>query len=330
MSKISSLETKEYFQTANQLKRKGSLAEAIIRYQKLIDLDPNFAWYHYNLAETLAKQGNLQEAISECQRAIDLKPGSIWFHAVKAKKIYEKLCLTYSVSLPFFGFEDILFKESHDKSNMMVSTKKVFNANPQLLEPNLSRQQISKLERNIIVAGIPRSGTTMVFRALAGLPPRDTTPRNYPDSASIKKTHGIAPKQLPEGYKAIFVFGDIVSSVISTKKHRYDKTHFINCGCSKDPEHTDIYLEDALHYEAMFDTWNRNNGYPVICVRYEKIHENLKKINDFLGVNLHLPPRKSRSTKYSDCTKEELENIQQTYASLIQKVNNAPDVAIYH
>jgi tetratricopeptide (TPR) repeat protein len=313
---------------ANQLQRIGKLAAAIAEYRRSIELNPNYAWSYYNLANTLAKQGHLAEAVAEYRKAVKLNPNSLCFHAALAKALYKKLCFFYSVSLPFSQFEDILFQSNDEKREMNLSYQKVMKTRPKLLQKDLDKETLIQIEKNVIVAGIPRSGTTMIFRALAGFYPGDTTPRNY--SGSVKKTHGLAPKQLPKGYKVIFVFGNIINSVISTKKSRYDQVHFINCGCSQNPENTDIYLEDSLNYEAMFDSWNKNNGYPVICVRYETIYENLKPISRFLGITLSLPPQKKRTTKYSDCNEEELQKIKKTYKNLIDKVNNAPDVAIYY
>jgi tetratricopeptide (TPR) repeat protein len=313
----------------SQLKREGKLYAAVAEYRRAIELNPHFSWSHYNLADALAKQGHLEEAVAEYRKAIKLNPNSILSHAALAKALYKKLCFSSSVSLPFSGFENVLFKESYDKSEMILSYNKIVKTRSEFSHPNLTEEELlGFFKKSIIVAGIPRSGTTMMFRALAGLEPGDTTPRNY--CGPVKKTHGLAPKKLPEGYKVIFIFGDVINSVISTKKFRYDKTHFINCGCTKDPEATDIYLEDALNYEAMFDSWNQDNGYPVICVRYETIYENLKQINNFfIFTNLSLPSKKQRTTRYFDCNKEELNNIKKTYRNLIEKVNNAPDIARY-
>ena len=141
--------------------------------------------------------------------------------------------------------------------------------------------QFSDSGKRIVVAGIPRCGTTLLWRAIVGLGPGQYTPKGY--TGGIIKTHSQAPKTLPEGYKVLFLFGDIINAVISTKLKRYDQRHFTNCGCSKDVSKTDIFEEDALNYEKIFDSWMRDNGYPVLAVRYEVLFDNLDKIENFSG-----------------------------------------------
>jgi hypothetical protein len=138
----------------------------------------------------------------------------------------------------------------------------------------------------ILVAGIPRSGTTLLWRAIAGLPPGDTTPPDY--AGPVKKTHSLAPNTLPDDYKAVFLFGDIIASVISTRLNRYSEFHFQICGSNRSPETTDIFIEDALNYEAMFDSWHRSNSYGVMCIRYETLFANRKIIEAFVENHLLL------------------------------------------
>jgi tetratricopeptide (TPR) repeat protein len=53
------------FKNANQLKRQGSLDQAIALYQEIIDGNPHFAWGYANLGDALAQQGKLDEAIAQ-------------------------------------------------------------------------------------------------------------------------------------------------------------------------------------------------------------------------------------------------------------------------
>jgi tetratricopeptide (TPR) repeat protein len=68
---------------ANQLKRAGRLDEAIALYYQAIEINPNFAWAYYYLAETLVKQDfqhNWDSIIAHLQKAIFLNPQSSTFH----------------------------------------------------------------------------------------------------------------------------------------------------------------------------------------------------------------------------------------------------------
>jgi tetratricopeptide (TPR) repeat protein len=68
---------------ANQLKRAGRLDEAIALYYQAIEINPNFAWAYYYLAETLVEQDfqhNWDSIIAHLQKAIFLNPQSSTFH----------------------------------------------------------------------------------------------------------------------------------------------------------------------------------------------------------------------------------------------------------
>jgi tetratricopeptide (TPR) repeat protein len=76
--------TNTYFKTANQLKQKGKLLEAIAYYYQAIEAKPNFYCSHHNLGEALTKLGRFEEAISSFQQAIDINPdgaGSYYYMA---------------------------------------------------------------------------------------------------------------------------------------------------------------------------------------------------------------------------------------------------------
>lgn len=180
-----------------------------------------------------------------------------------------------------------------------------------------------------VCAGIPRSGTTMVFRALAGLPPGGTTPKDY--SGAIIKTHTHKPETLKNVERAIFLFGDPVASVISTRKHRWHSSHFANCGSpNSDPSTSDIYRADFLNYSNMFFNWNRRQEFDLIVVRYEALHRNLDQICSFFGCDIDFPPYKPRSTSTKDDVNEtDLAAIQRTYGKLIEAITAAPDLMIF-
>ena len=172
----------------------------------------------------------------------------------------------------------------------------------------------------VVIAGTPRCGTTYLFRSLAGLEQSEFTPKRY--EGDLIKVHGPAPKDLPPEYRAIFMYGDVVRAVISTKKKRWTREHFRNCGCRK--WFPKIYERDDLNYELMFDTWTRDNGYPVLALRYETMHEHIDVISDFVGERVRLLPWIARTTSYEEVAAEVLRTIRTTYESLIAKVAAMP------
>ncbi len=70
----------KYFIQANQLKRQDKLDEAIALYHKAIEVNPNFSWSYYNLAQVFTQKNDWEQAIIFYQRAVELNPNSAWFH----------------------------------------------------------------------------------------------------------------------------------------------------------------------------------------------------------------------------------------------------------
>ena len=64
-----------YRQQANTFARSKSWDEAIAAYRKVLELDPNDALTHYDLAFALKYKGDTKQAVEEFEVAIRLKPG---------------------------------------------------------------------------------------------------------------------------------------------------------------------------------------------------------------------------------------------------------------
>jgi superkiller protein 3 len=62
------------------LLRKGSAAEAITQYQKVLRMEPDFVPAHQSLGYALAQAGRLDEAIAQYQEALQMKPDSALVH----------------------------------------------------------------------------------------------------------------------------------------------------------------------------------------------------------------------------------------------------------
>jgi Flp pilus assembly protein TadD len=58
----------------NVLLQKGNVDEAIPRYQRALEIDPNYAQAHNNLGTALFLRGDVDGAISHYQRALQIKP----------------------------------------------------------------------------------------------------------------------------------------------------------------------------------------------------------------------------------------------------------------
>jgi len=60
--------------SGDALLRKGSAAEAITQYEKVLQMEPDFAPAHYSLGNALAQAGRVEEAIAQYQKALQIQP----------------------------------------------------------------------------------------------------------------------------------------------------------------------------------------------------------------------------------------------------------------
>ncbi|MFB2833856.1 tetratricopeptide repeat protein [Floridanema evergladense] len=73
-SQVNSPTAENFCNTGNQLKSEKRFDEAIASYQKALQLQPDYAEVHYQLAEIYFWQRKLGEAIASCNKAIELQP----------------------------------------------------------------------------------------------------------------------------------------------------------------------------------------------------------------------------------------------------------------
>jgi tetratricopeptide (TPR) repeat protein len=58
----------------NFLFQKGSVDEAMVHYQKALEINPDYAKAHYNLGNALIQKGRVDEAIAHFQKALQINP----------------------------------------------------------------------------------------------------------------------------------------------------------------------------------------------------------------------------------------------------------------
>ena len=200
-------------------------------------------------------------------------------------------------------------------------------------------------EKEVLIAGIPRCGTTYVFRSVAGLRPGGTTPKGGPLSKlAFLKTHGLAPpdqfgdphvrttiRHFKNGGRSIFIFGNPFLAAISNRHNRWGKLHAKNCGFKGPLGSANIYKRDDFNYERMFDSWTRGDFMaPVLVVRYETLPEHFKDIEYFLGRTVRWNEWKPRKTRRHMVSDRDFEAIKKTYGRLKRKMDDFPDIAIFN
>lgn len=186
----------------------------------------------------------------------------------------------------------------------------------------------------VLIASVPRCGSTYLLRSLANLPQGSLFPKNgrcrFVGSLSnlpnvpFLKTHHWAPRALPDNVRTVFLFGDPIRAIVSTKLSRFTKDHFRNCGylSMEDPK---IYEHDDLGYERIFDSWMCSHRYPVLALRYETLHQHESTLSHFLGCRVRLLPWRCRATSVPPDLRRQLA---QVYGRFVEKVNDSPDAEL--
>ena len=65
-----------HYNLGNVLQRRGKLDEALVQYEKALQLRPNFAVAHDNMGLTLMAKGNIPKAVKHAAMAVRMKPGN--------------------------------------------------------------------------------------------------------------------------------------------------------------------------------------------------------------------------------------------------------------
>ncbi|MFW6121760.1 MAG: hypothetical protein ACOC80_12815, partial [Petrotogales bacterium] len=184
------------------------------------------------------------------------------------------------------------------------------------------------------IAGIPRCGTTLMARAVAGLETGELWPsRQEPVNGVIKRHLKVSKADIKNACGCIFLFGNIPKAVISTKRTKMDKKHFENCLYNGDPENINIIEKDYLNYEKIFDFWTKEHSFPVLVLRFEKLWNYKEEIEWFISTfmphrNIDLPPKKERHSRLEHLSSAELDTLCKAYASLILKTEKMPNVKL--
>ncbi len=70
--------------------QQGKVDEAMIHYQKALEIKPDYAEAHSNLGNVLFQKGSVDEAIAHCQKALEIKPDFAEAHNNLANALFQK------------------------------------------------------------------------------------------------------------------------------------------------------------------------------------------------------------------------------------------------
>ncbi len=87
-----------YNNIANILTAKGRLAEAVLHYEKAIELRPDYADAHYNLGSIFFRQGRLDDAIAQLQTTLSIQPDDGETHRSLGRALLQKGSLSEAIA----------------------------------------------------------------------------------------------------------------------------------------------------------------------------------------------------------------------------------------
>jgi hypothetical protein len=181
------------------------------------------------------------------------------------------------------------------------------------------------------------------------------------DEVRVCHTHmRTPPKEIPDGTRVVYIFGDPLNAVISFFNRRfylhsghgyiaqptrtsrtdwaYEHCKKIQGDFSRFSSEWDLedYLsqgEDLFGLEEHFDNWiTAQVDYHIMLIRHETLWDHLTEIFDFLNLPHSeiekFPPCKKRSSNWQDEPKHIQKKLFEVYGKLYNKIIEHPDIKI--
>ena len=176
----------------------------------------------------------------------------------------------------------------------------------------------------IVVASNGRSGSTMLFEAIA----RSLIEARYPrlnhgpghrllaastsgfvDRLSqvahepwpVLKTHDPFDSRYAGDARYLFIYGDPLEAALSVKKvverdgHQWFSDHLNHL--RGEGSYQELFTKDVLNYEQQLLSWQNADPETVLLLPYDKLWENQPRLVGFLGFVVQLPERCVRAEK---------------------------------
>ena len=159
----------------------------------------------------------------------------------------------------------------------------------------------------IIIAGLGRCGTTLLFNSIS----KNHYYKKHNDLIDFKslinfkkgtvyKTHDFPPlDELPSYVKVIFMYGNVYNTIISSHRriNEWSKSHHKHLGSIGYIPNNDIFYRDSLGLSKQFSKWKATK---YLKIRYEDIYkkETILEISSLLGFKLNLEEEVKRKTDF--------------------------------
>ena len=205
----------------------------------------------------------------------------------------------------------------------------------QVLDRLKRRYHRATARHAVVVAGLGRCGTKLIFKALKahGYAHHPDFITRFDGVAGFApgfayKTHDLPPEALPEQVKLIFLFGDPLNIAISVheRMNAWGRRHHDHMQSALYVDNDCVFERDTLRLHEHFAAWYRPQPFPFLSVRYEALGTAAAReaLADFLGHAVPLPPFRPRRSDWT--THPRREALKRVYGDLQARVAEADDV----
>lgn len=189
----------------------------------------------------------------------------------------------------------------------------------------------------IIINGIGKCGTTLMYNFLSKYYSRGPfiTDLSKATANKVYKTHSPIPNA-PKNCKVLYMFGDVYNTILSFHNswikhgtHGKPNKGILKNMIVENPNGTPFEVK-TFDFVKWINNWYRSHSFPIMFIRYEKMHENAREIMGFCGLQSKplsiFPKFRKRKTNWRKCTKDQINNLKLFYGEAYEFVNTLPNI----
>lgn len=195
------------------------------------------------------------------------------------------------------------------------------------------------IKHSLQVTSFGGAGTTMLYSFL------ESTNADLPDASHdwIPWKHMTEPpadRDVPDGFRAIYLFSNPMNAVLSVFRRGYQHWHaerMVNGGPAWNDEwELEDMLEldyDPFRMDDHFQAWaEADRSYPILLVRFDALWDHLPELLAFAGVrstyHAAFPEHRPRNSDWTQAEPEIRDWLDTIYGPFAQRLDDTPDFII--
>lgn len=235
------------------------------------------------------------------------------------------------------------YKISH---SIKETTNKEYNMELKVAKPKYlpiihgeeRENYIRKHNSSIVVAGLGRCGTTLVFDAIRkyGFPHSRVFIDKFQKMSFYKpgmvyKSHDHPPTKLPDNVKVIWMFGNPMNIILSTHKmiNEWGRKHYYHLGLDSYVDNDFVFNGDNMNMKVHFEEWYKHQNFEFLSVRYESLNKREAQVAiwEYLGFEFPFPQLRERETDWNNHYMRD--QLYETYNELNNRIESVDDFKLW-